>query len=88
MALAAPVGTRFLDQEATCSMKVQQPCHTWPTAANLYRLRPDRKDIQRPCRRKLRIGRLSCRILLESINALALGGVVAGAAPGGTRQWT
>jgi hypothetical protein len=55
VALAAPGSTRLLDEEATCSMKVQQPCHTWPTAANLYRLRPEHEDLQRPLRNKLRI---------------------------------
>jgi len=35
--------------------KVQQRDRTSPTAANLYRLHHERKDLQRPCCHKLRI---------------------------------
>jgi len=36
-----------------CSIRVQQPERTWPTASNLCRLHQERKDLQRPCRRNL-----------------------------------
>lgn len=42
---------------SVCSIEVQQPHHTRPTATDLYHPRQERKSLQRPCRHELRIRR-------------------------------